>query len=189
MQRDENKLAFLEAGVGDFETGFADRRVVEEENVEVERARAVFKALCAIAAKRFFNQQQRAQQLKGRQLGFKPGGGVYKAGLVGIPHRRGGVERRSRPNPAHFPQARGSGSQSGVRQASLAGQVRAQSDVAGFHRFQRNANGRRTLDEQERIRARKRFMIAVTGIAGDAGGWLGQRSTCDRQLRPQRGFW
>ena len=66
MQRDENKLALREAGVGDLEARFTDFNAAEKKNVEIEGARAVGDGGGAVAAELLFDPEQAVEKLARR---------------------------------------------------------------------------------------------------------------------------
>ncbi len=114
VERDENKGALGEARVGDDKTGPTDNKVAIEQYVEIERAGAVGDAGGAVAAKVLLDEEQRAEQFEGRQIGLKGSSGVEEAGLSGEADRRGGVERGTGKHATKRSKARGRGSESGL---------------------------------------------------------------------------
>jgi hypothetical protein len=94
-ERDEDESAGSKAGMGNFEVGLGDDLIAEEENVEVECARSVGEAGCAIAAEFTLDGEEVLEQGAGGEVGFDGNDGVEEAGLVGKAYRFCGVERGS----------------------------------------------------------------------------------------------
>ncbi len=66
----------------DFEIGFADHQVVEQENIEIEGAGPVGDSGGAVAAEFVFDGQQGGQQFTRLESCFECHDGVEKTGLV-----------------------------------------------------------------------------------------------------------
>jgi len=93
MERDEDKGALGKAWMRDFQGGFAENQVAIEEDVEIERARAVGKSCDAVAAEFALEGEKSAKELERAKIGLKGNDSVEKSGLIGETDGRGGVER------------------------------------------------------------------------------------------------
>jgi len=92
---DEDEGAVGKAGMGDFEVGLGYDLIAEEQDIQVECARAVWKTGCAVAAKFALDCQQAVEQGAGGEIAFESDDGVDEVGLVGKADGLGGVERRT----------------------------------------------------------------------------------------------
>ena len=168
VERDQDEGALGEARVRDDKTSSTDNKVAVEQDVEIEGARAVGDAGGAVAAKVLFDEEQGAKQFDGGQASFEGGGGVEKAGLLREADRRGGVKRGTGKHATQRFEARGRGSQSGIRWSGGAGQVGAQSDVGGAH----TAQGYRE-SAQERVGPKAIGKPESASIlVGESTGWM-----------------
>jgi len=84
IEGDEDEGARGEAWVRDFEAGDAEDKVVVEEDVEIERARAVGVGGAAVAAEFKFDGEEGAEQSERAKSGFERQYGVEEAGLGDI---------------------------------------------------------------------------------------------------------
>jgi len=146
-ERDENECTFGKTGMRDFEVGLGDDLIAEEQDVEVERARAVWKTGCAVAAELALDSEQAFEQGARGEFGFERDHGVDKVRLVGEADGRGGVERRAGNEAAQGFEARCGGGERGFGRASVAWQVGAEADIGGGHAAQiRRVSPRRHFD-------------------------------------------
>ncbi len=133
MEGDENKGALGKTRVGDIEAGLANDQVSIEDDVEIERARAIGRAGDAVAAEFALEGEKRAEKLEGGEIGFKSDDGIEKARLLGEAGGRGGVERGARRDVADGGEASGGSGERGFRRAGRAIEVGAKSDKCDGH--------------------------------------------------------
>src|SRR5208282_6578715 len=91
-QRFQYKAAAVQGGMGDGEFRRSDDLVAEEENVNVDGARAF--VLQAAASHIALNPENRGHELLRCVAGFEGGGAIQKPGLLGELHGLGFVKRR-----------------------------------------------------------------------------------------------
>lgn len=142
MERDKNEGAFRQAGVRDFQIGLTDCEIAEEQDVEIEGARAVGDACGAVAAELLLNGEQLLQQLRRLEIRFQHDDGVYKARLGGESNRLRRVERRAGDDAPQGFKTSSCDGECCLGRSGIAGQVRSQSDVGCWHPFQTIAQGR-----------------------------------------------
>lgn len=99
-QRRENEAALGEAGMRQGEPGRADDEVAEQEQVEIERARAVGQVTGAVATVVAFRGEEEVEQRFRIERGGQGDGCVHKGGLVCKADGFGAVERGSRSDCA-----------------------------------------------------------------------------------------
>ena len=76
-----------------FPVSLADYAVAVEQNVQIERTRAVGEACRAVASELLLDGQQAAQQSLRLKFRLQRNNGIYKSRLIGESDRLGGVER------------------------------------------------------------------------------------------------
>jgi len=126
-----------------FEAGLADRLDAVDQQIEVQRARAVGDAGAAVASELLLNGQQGEKQIVRAEFRFERNDGIEEAGLGGEAYGFGGVEQRLGGYATEGCEAGGGGGESSLRRASNAGEIGAEADVCGWHEFQLIAVGRR----------------------------------------------
>ena len=104
-QRDERKGALGEPRVWNFEPRLAHGHAVHEQDIQIERARAIGDGGRAVAAELALQAEQRLEQRARGEIGFERDGGIEKARLGGETDRRGGVERGAGGDAAQAIQA------------------------------------------------------------------------------------
>ncbi len=132
-ERDEDEGTLRQAGMRNFQTGFGESEIAEEENVEVEGARTVGYGARAIAPEEALNGEKSLKKWMRCEIGFKCDDGVKEARLIGQADGLSGVERRTRGDaaePGDLVECRG---ERGVGRAGGAGKVCAESDVGEGH--------------------------------------------------------
>lgn len=113
---------------------FAQDQVAEQQNVEVESARAISgPGGAAVAAKLLLNAEQAGEQLARSKSGFKPHHRIQKMRLIGKSDGRRGIKRGTRNHAAQLRQPLPSRRERRLRRTSRAGQVCAESDVRNGH--------------------------------------------------------
>lgn len=93
MKRHEHKCALRQPWMRNLEIVLAQNQIAEQENVEVERARAIPEPSRAVPSEVALQIEQSTQQLARSKMGLKPHNGVEKSRLIGKAHRRRGVKR------------------------------------------------------------------------------------------------
>lgn len=93
MQWHKHKCALRQPRMRNFEIVLAQNQIAEQENVQVERARAIPEPRRAVAAKLALQVEQGMQQLARSKIGLKPHNGIEKSRLIGKAYRSGGIKR------------------------------------------------------------------------------------------------
>jgi hypothetical protein len=105
----------------------------QQQQVEVERPRAIADGARAIAPKGQFYPQQGIEQCACREASFQPNHGVDEARLILEPDRPGGVERGPACHRAEASELFDGSRQRFFRRSCRTGDVRSQSDVGELH--------------------------------------------------------
>jgi hypothetical protein len=133
LERDENKLSFREAGVGNVEIAFVENECAVEKDVEVERAWAISNAGGSIAAEVSFDVEKGVEESSGGKSGLERNHGIDEARLLGKPHRLCGVKGRAADDAADGVEAISGGGEGDFRRTGRTGDVGAHPDVSGLH--------------------------------------------------------
>ena len=112
---------------------FADDQIIEEQNVQIQRARTIDEAGRPVAAKVLFDGHEPVKQLVRRKVCFESNGGIEKAWLRCEAHRLGAVERGASRNVAKGLKAQSGGSERRLRRSGPTGQITAHPDVGRAH--------------------------------------------------------
>ncbi len=106
-----------------------------EDQVEVERARAVGDSAEPVAAEFLLEGEESAEELEWRERSFKSEGSVEKARLIGDADRCSGIERGAGGDAADGSEARNGGGECDIGRARGAGKVGAEGDGCEGHVF------------------------------------------------------
>jgi len=93
VQWDEHEGALGQARVRNHEARPANNKIAEQENIQIERARAIGKAHEAIATEVLLDEEHGAEQFEWSQFGLECHGSVEKARLIQESDRLSGEER------------------------------------------------------------------------------------------------
>lgn len=162
MQRDQNKTALCQPWMRNFKARSAHHKIVEEQNIQVERARAVHNSCGAVAAKVLLDVEHLFKQRLRAQLRFEPNHGIHKSGLARESNRLGQVKRRAVHHRAKRFKAHHRCRQSRLGRTGRAGQVGAHSNVGGAHPIQSNANTRPCAYSLRLLASQKRGYCAAS---------------------------
>ncbi len=113
--------------------GFVNSLIAVEQQVEVERARAIRSSSGTVAAKGALDLKQCIQQFARAKRSFESNHSVYKPRLIGKAHRLGGVEPRARSHATNHAQPANGRNQRSLGRTGQTGQIAAQTDVSGNH--------------------------------------------------------
>ena len=91
--------------MGYFQVRFADFKIAEEQDVQIERPGSVLDSAGAVAAKLLFQRHQADEQFSRAQRRLQFYHGIDEARLIGKTDRLGGVKRRAARDPAQGVQA------------------------------------------------------------------------------------
>jgi len=127
-QRRENEAAFGQPRMRQCEAGRVDDKVVEQQQVEVQRARTLGRVALPIAPVAALDAQQKIQQRFRRKGGRQRDGCVHKGGLIRYAHRLGAIQRRARLNTAGTRQLVDRSQESLLRGTDLRWKIRTQRD-------------------------------------------------------------
>jgi len=172
MERNQDESALRQPRVRNLKTRLADLHVPEEQNIQIERARAVGDGAGPVSSKLLFDGQQAFQQLLGLKLCFQGDHRVDKARLRGKSDRFGGVERRPAGDVTERFKTGGSCGESGLRRACTTGDVRAHGDVRGWHEFKTIAEGESSIMVLVEAFAGKSFVGKLGNLIGMRGHFL-----------------
>lgn len=157
VQWNEDKGPLGETRVGDLEGSFAQDKIAIKNDIEIERAGAVWDSVHAVAAEGLFGGENGTEELERRKRGFKRDHGVEEARLIGETDGLSGIKGRLRTDAADWGEARDSRGQSGVGRAGGAVEIGAEGDISERHVEYRLAESagqqvsNRWLDEQRLI--------------------------------------
>lgn len=132
-QWNQDKSAGSEPRVRNVQVELVKDIVAEEEQVQVQRARPIGNACAAVAPELTLDPEQAFQQAARAEFGFEGHNGVHEAGLVGVSHGFGGVDRRAADNAAQGPQAFCRCFKRGVGRPEGCGHVPAHANVGNLH--------------------------------------------------------
>lgn len=133
VERNEDEGALGKARMRDFESGLTEHEIAIENEIEIEGARAVGDGVEAVAPEFLFDGKECAEELKWRERGFKRGGGIEEARLIGKTDGRGGVERGAGGDAAERAETRERGGERDIGRSGGAGQIRAKGNVSDGH--------------------------------------------------------
>lgn len=109
MERDENKLSYRQAGVGNIEIGLVEDQCAVEKDVEVKSAGSVLKAGRAIAAEITLDLEKGVEQSSGGKSGFQSNHGIDETRLIGETDGLRGVKGGATGHAANGVESLGSG--------------------------------------------------------------------------------
>ena len=136
IKGDQDKDAVSEARVRNGEISLTDADIIHEQDIQVERARAVGDVHAPIAAELVLDFTQCIEQLMRGQSGFKSDDCIEKAGLGGIAHRRRRVQGGFRLDVAEFGKSFDGNGERIHRFPGSAGEIGSECDVCRAHGFQ-----------------------------------------------------
>ena len=91
-KRRQHKCTLRQPRMRNLEPWFAYRQSIHQQNVKVERPRAIHKARRPVPAKLKLDLEQRVEQRTRRQIGFQFDYGIHKSWLLGKTNRLGRIE-------------------------------------------------------------------------------------------------
>ena len=145
-ERDQHKIALAHPRMGNLKSWFADSLVSENQNIQVQGARAIANTGRTVTSVLFFDAQQGCEQSLGIELCFKSDDRIEKSRLIGEAHRRGGIERRACHHRSQGTQPRGGSGHRGLGIPGRTRLVRTHADIDLLHALQtiamRTAEGR-----------------------------------------------
>lgn len=133
MERNQYKSPLIQPGMRKLEPSLSGLDIVYEQDIQIQRPRAIGNRFRTVPAEFLFDRQQLIEQRARLERRIQCHHRIHKPGLRGISNRLSGIKRRSADQGAELAQPPRRRSQCGIRRPRHAGQVRSKRDVSGAH--------------------------------------------------------